>query len=515
MSKRIITYGGANGLKSKLSVSSLNPNNPDNRCAWRKVATDNGGDNIYGTEVQFPLNRLITDAQKYVPPVTQYTIIFKVPTDSRYGQYSGQQIGSTLTINEGDTITVPTPPSIPGYHFTNKWSPELPVYAYESKTYYAIYTEDEVPETAISHFTTVAKGSGNITFHITSAVDSESGHETWGAVRSVSYRVWDGETMTQSGLKDFSDWTTFSNPKGQDIVVPVQNKYEIEWKGDADGYAVGYKQFGTNTPNMSYFSSTCNFEIKNNPMTLLYNTNIEDLAQQTEKIDHIDSHSSYCFCGLFEGCDKLIGASELYFPRYIDSGEHHFCDFFKDCTNLVSAGFEINTGSMKDSCYERMFLGCTSLITPPMLNATTLGDHCYQAMFAGCTSLVTAPTLPATTLVKGCYDSMFGSYDYTSVGYSKYPGCLNLKTIRMYGTVTEPGAGSWGSDNFHPLRNWVRFNNTSGSYAGQTSGCNFYGNNWGTQSLPTVGTTGEDKYSASDGQYLFRGIPHDWTFNQI
>lgn len=62
MSKRIITYGGANGLKSKLSVSSLNPNNPDNRCAWRKVATDNGGDNIYGTEVQFPLNRLITDA---------------------------------------------------------------------------------------------------------------------------------------------------------------------------------------------------------------------------------------------------------------------------------------------------------------------------------------------------------------------------------------------------------------------------------------------------------------------
>ena len=34
-----------------------------------------------------------------------------------------------------------------------------------------------------------------------------------------------------------------------------------------------------------------------------------------------------------------------------------------------------------------MFKGCTSLVTAPILLATTLADFCYGNMFNGCTSL--------------------------------------------------------------------------------------------------------------------------------
>ena len=34
-----------------------------------------------------------------------------------------------------------------------------------------------------------------------------------------------------------------------------------------------------------------------------------------------------------------------------------------------------------------MFRGCTSLVTPPELPATTLANYCYSKMFNNCTSL--------------------------------------------------------------------------------------------------------------------------------
>ena len=50
-----------------------------------------------------------------------------------------------------------------------------------------------------------------------------------------------------------------------------------------------------------------------------------------------------------------------------------------------------------------MFDGCSSLINPPVLPATTLATDCYNQMFYGCTSLINPPVLPATTLANNCY----------------------------------------------------------------------------------------------------------------
>ena len=72
---------------------------------------------------------------------------------------------------------------------------------------------------------------------------------------------------------------------------------------------------------------------------------------------------------------------------------------------------------LSDSCFYRMFSGCTGLTAAPELPETTLANYCYSYMFCGCTSLTAAPELPATTLAPYCYNYMFR--DCTSIKLSE------------------------------------------------------------------------------------------------
>lgn len=459
MSKRIIAFSAVNAELG----TSLSPNN---RCARKLDAVDNNGKDIYGNS--FARNRLITDVEIENPTV-YWTITFKKKVNGQVTDIETRQIA------DGDPITNVPQPSVSGYHFVG-YSPSVPMYATQNATYVAIYSENEIPESSLRYFTTVAEGDGSISFHISNATDADPDHSTWGVVDEVSYRVWTGST-TPGGQKLYSSWTTVSNPKGQTIVVSdLHANDEVEWRGNASGYAVGYGPGA-----YSYFSSTCNMNIKNNPLTLLYNTDV-DTIDDTSKMWEMDSRSSYCFCGLFEGCTTLTSAHKLYFPTTLKSGEHHFCDMFKDCTNLTVADFECSSGQMLDSCFERMFLGCTKLTQAPTLPSTLLGDSCYQAMFSGCTSLVNAPTLPATSLVYACYDAMFGEYEYSTYS-TTYPGCSKLNNITMAAVCPASGVtpADWNRHkpnyNFgHPLKGWLVGAGTS------ASGCTIHGDtNWTTE----------------------------------
>lgn len=84
-----------------------------------------------------------------------------------------------------------------------------------------------------------------------------------------------------------------------------------------------------------------------------------------------------------------------------------FISLFKNCTALKSAKELLLATALKQSCYQQMFGGCTSLEQAPVLPATELKALCYQQMFEGCTSLAEAPKLPATKLANGCYSKMF------------------------------------------------------------------------------------------------------------
>ena len=143
---------------------------------------------------------------------------------------------------------------------------------------------------------------------------------------------------------------------------------------------------------------------------------------------------------------NLYDCSNLNFGiEYIQNSVGNFKSMFEGCLSLIKAP-ELQATTLADSCYERMFNGCSSLTTVPsnLLPAKTLGRHCYDSMFRGCTSLTTVPNLPATKLRAYCYQYMFyGCSSLTTVPSNLLPsttligscysnmfyGCSSLTTI--------------------------------------------------------------------------------------
>ena len=128
--------------------------------------------------------------------------------------------------------------------------------------------------------------------------------------------------------------------------------------------------------------------------------NIMSLLDKTCKSTTVGGFS---FDKLFNGCTSLITAPELPATTLADRCYNYM---FANCTSLTTAP-ELPATTLAIMCYSDMFDGCKGLTTAPKLPATTLTYDCYTFMFAGCTSLATAPELSATTLADGCYSYMF------------------------------------------------------------------------------------------------------------
>ena len=150
--------------------------------------------------------------------------------------------------------------------------------------------------------------------------------------------------------------------------------------------------------NKNYFTSTKQFDVYGNIMSLLYGDNFAN---------QVTLHSARAFSQLFVNANKLKNAENLILPA-TNLTEWCYENMFYGCTSLVTVP-ELPATTLANYCYEGMFMRCTSLKTAPTLPATTLADYCYQSMFTNCTALVTAPALPATTLANSCYVSMFAS----------------------------------------------------------------------------------------------------------
>ena len=127
--------------------------------------------------------------------------------------------------------------------------------------------------------------------------------------------------------------------------------------------------------------------------------------------------------GMFSGGTALFNAygnimsliNSQNYESVDDLNNWAFVKFFMNCTGLVDAGNLILPAKTASDCYHDMFSGCTSLVTPPELPATTLAPQCYANMFGGCTSLTTAPDLPAMVFTPFCY-------------YRMFQGCISLTT---------------------------------------------------------------------------------------
>ena len=207
-------------------------------------------------------------------------------------------------------------------------------------------------------------------------------------------------------------------------------------KGDNSSYATS----GTTEGSYNYFTSTKQFVLEGNIMSLINSTNFENLNTLT---------SERTFYSLFYNCSKLVSAENLLLPAMTLTRDC-YDSMFVSCTSLTTAP-ALPATALAQNCYAGMFHNCSSLTTAPALPATTLANYCYKYMFWQCKSLTTAPELPATTLAEGCYQEMFAvctslttAPDLPATTLEQYcyngmfDGCTSLNYIKAMFTTT-PG----------------------------------------------------------------------------
>ena len=168
-------------------------------------------------------------------------------------------------------------------------------------------------------------------------------------------------------------------------------------KGDVVRFRGNNARYATGNFTYNNFTSTCQFNVKGNIMSLVAGDGFESASLS----------STYVFDRLFFQCSKLLSAEKLVLPG---SGLTNYCfdGLFYNCTSLKK-GPDLPAKTLADYCYHNMFFGCGSLESAPKLPATTLAKYCYSMMFCLCSSLKSAPALPATTMANYCYSNMFQS----------------------------------------------------------------------------------------------------------
>jgi len=113
-----------------------------------------------------------------------------------------------------------------------------------------------------------------------------------------------------------------------------------------------------------------------------------------------------CYRSMFHGCSYLVYPPVLPATSLTAGGEYSW--MFQNCTSLVTTP-ALPATTVSAGSYQGMFQGCTSLTETPYLPALTLAQACYASMFYRCTGITKMNELPATTLAKGCYSEFVSS----------------------------------------------------------------------------------------------------------
>ena len=121
------------------------------------------------------------------------------------------------------------------------------------------------------------------------------------------------------------------------------------------------------------------------------------------------------YAQMFALCTSLTGMAQMNATTNLTAA--NCLNMYSGCTSLTKV-YDLTGATLVDNCYNGMFRGCTSLVTPPALStANTVSTACYRNMFYGCTSLTSAPELPAVYLANYAYSNMFnGCTSLTDVG---------------------------------------------------------------------------------------------------
>lgn len=232
----------------------------------------------------------------------------------------------------------------------------------------------------------------------------------------ISYSADGGATWTELASNTASPTVTAGN--------------KIMWKAELTP---------TSSAGIGTFSSTGQFDVEGNVMSLLFGDDFKGQTDLTRK--------NYVFCKLFLNNTNLVSAKNLSLPA-TTLANYCYDSMFNGCTSIVEVP-QLPATTLKDSCYQHMFEGCTSIVNAPQLPAKTLAIGCYHSMFRGCTGLTTAPELPATRLETNCYQHMFRnctSLNYIKAMFTTNPGSYTsywVSGVASSGTFVKNSAATW------------------------------------------------------------------------
>ena len=240
--------------------------------------------------------------------------------------------------------------------------------------------------------------------------------------KTISYSTDNGATWTSL--------TTSTTAQQLGGTLGVGDKILVKGTNTAYGTSSNYNSFG----------GTANIRVYGNIMSLIGGDNFENLTTLS---------TSHTFYRLFNYATNLVDAKNLILPATTLSNSCYE-NMFIGCTSLTTAPTTLPATTLTESCYYSMFYGCTGLTTAPALPATTLASYCYTHMFNGCSSLTTAPVLPATTLASYCYNGIFkncSSLNYIKAMFTTQPDNTNLtnwvENVAASGTFVKNANATW------------------------------------------------------------------------
>lgn len=228
-------------------------------------------------------------------------------------------------------------------------------------------------------------------------------------------------------------------------------------------------------------------------------------------LNSINGGTNHCMC-MFKGCSSLTSASNitlnattipnsayeqmfyecsaLVTPPTITSSALTISDrgllqMFRKCTSLTTAP-NLNIATLDSSgirhCYD-LFRECSSLtdVTKVKLNATVLYNQSYHSVFYGCTNLVTPPEIKATSYYSDSSSTTNGSF------CEMFYNCSKLSTIKVHFTTWD--------NNGRGTKNWTYGTKSSGTFykpsslpstkntSGNTTNPDFIPYNWSVSNI--------------------------------
>ena len=242
-------------------------------------------------------------------------------------------------------------------------------------------------------------------------------------VGGVTVAPWNTENTLQGGVaeeEDLTPYVTMTAASNQTFVMKCAGNYtlpDLEYSVNNEPWqkvvALGLVNFGGDLGSLRLRGKCYNGTATNDKEFSRIdfgNLNVKvdcsgDIRTLIDYTAYENAATANCsFISLFKNCTALKSAKELLLATALKQSCYQ--QMFGGCTSLEQAPV-LPATELKALCYQQMFEGCTSLAEAPKLPATKLANGCYSKMFKGCASLVNAPDLPATTLEANCYSSMF------------------------------------------------------------------------------------------------------------